>query len=74
MFGTESFTLSVCIHSFPPCNSTNPVLQGNQPATFIVCVNKELVGTVAKFWFIWVEGVISASLESLGLITQPSEL
>lgn len=37
-------------------------------------LHKELVSTVAKFWFIRVEGVISGSLESLGLITEPSEL
>lgn len=37
-------------------------------------LHKELVSTVAKFWFIRVEGVISGSLESLGLITEPSQL
>lgn len=37
-------------------------------------LHKELVSTVAKSWFIRVEGVIRGSLESPGLITEPSEL
>lgn len=53
----------IVVQTFPPSRLHQfPVLR------------KDLVGTVAKFWFIRVEGVISGSLESLGLITEPSEL
>lgn len=37
-------------------------------------IRNELPSSVAKFWFIREEGVISGSLESLSLITEPSQL
>lgn len=62
----------------PPCLSllSSIVAHTFPPSLFHLfsVSHKELVSTVAKFWFITVEGVISGSLESLGLITEPSEL